>query len=125
IRVAERDDEAGVNARLGSVVEKAATLGCIVERPAERVHDFARPVQSRIDLPDLLEAQTEMRRIHSGAQRGTLLEAPAERAAAPRGDHDAAREQRVTELESGLVRAIARDTEAARHDARHAAVLDQ
>src|SRR5213075_2785637 len=56
IPVAERDDEAEIHARLGRVIETSAALGRVVGRPAERVHDLARPVQLGIDLPDLLEA---------------------------------------------------------------------
>src|SRR6476619_922073 len=125
IRVTKRDHETGVNARLGRVVEKAAALGRVVERPTERVHDFTRPVQRWIDLPDLLEAEPKMRRIRIGAQREMLLETAADKPAATLREHHTARAQLVTGLEFGLVSAVARDTEIPRHHAGHATVVDQ
>ena len=66
-----------------------------------------------------------MRRVGLRAQVEARLETPAEVAATTLGKHDAASTQLVAGLESGLVRAVARDAEVAGHDARDAAVLDQ
>ena len=56
IAVVQRDDQAEKHLVVGRVVEKTATLGVIVERPARRVHDEPLLVQLGVNLPDLLDA---------------------------------------------------------------------
>ena len=72
-----------VHARRSRVIKESAALGCVVERPAERVHDFARSVQREIDLPDFLETDSKVLRVRVRPQRETLLETTPEVAAQP------------------------------------------
>jgi hypothetical protein len=57
IFVVEADDEAHVHAIVVEVVQEAAAVGAVVERPAERVLDEPRLHTVRRHLPQLLEAE--------------------------------------------------------------------
>src|SRR5690606_41558862 len=112
IAVRERDDETGVHASAGRVIQEAAAVEP-GERPAGRVQHVALAVPRRVDLPDLLEADRVVLRGGAGPQAEPPLERAAEMAAASRGDDRVLRAQLVARRAAGLRGPVAADAEIA------------
>src|SRR5476651_1203661 len=66
--VIEMHDEADRHQIIVIVIEERAAAGGIAERPAERMLDQALLVFRGVDLPDLLEANAEFRRLAVGIE---------------------------------------------------------
>ena len=83
IVVIEMHDKTDRHQIIVVVIEEGATAGGIVQRPAERVLDQTFLMLGWIDLPDLLEADAEFRRLAAGVEgefRDQLLGQAAARA---------------------------------------------
>ena len=61
--VVEVDDEADGDEIVAEMIEEGAAAGAVAERPAEAVLDEAGPVALRLDLPQFLDAEAELRRL--------------------------------------------------------------
>ncbi len=105
------------------MIKERSAAGGIAERPAERVLDQPLLVLRRIDLPDFLEPDTELRRLSILVEpelRDQLLGQAAARAF---GKQRILAEQLHAAGVGSLVRAVARHAHVAGGDAAHLAVL--
>src|SRR4029077_13754619 len=123
IVVIEMHDEADRDEIVVVMIEKRAAAGLVVQRPAQRMLNQALLVLRWIDLPDLLQADPEFRRLAARVEaefRDELLGEAAARAF---------RKQRVlaAELhaagERGLQRVVLGNAQVAGGDAPHRALV--
>ncbi len=105
------------------VIEERAAIGSPIERPADGVHDQARLVPGRIDLPELLEADPVGLGIDAVAQVEVALELLGERAAAALGEQRVSGVQLDPGLVVGLGLAVAVEAHGAGRHALDAAVV--
>ncbi len=63
VAVVQRNDQTQVHLVIRGVIEKAAALGMLVERPACRVNDEALLVLGGVDFPDFLDADSVVLRV--------------------------------------------------------------
>ena len=121
VAVIERDDQSQEHLVAGRVIEESAAFRVIIERPAERVHGRAGCMARGIDLPDLLEADPVVLRVHAGPEVEAAHELLAEVAAAALRENRVLPAQLVARLKGRLAAALLVEPHVAGRDTRDAA----
>src|ERR1700733_1390054 len=93
IGVVEPDYETSGEQILVEVIEKRATIGAAIERPADGVHGQTGAVLGGIDLPQLLDAEAVALRVAVAAQAEARLEQLGQGTAAALGEQRLRRAQ--------------------------------
>ena len=105
------------------MVQPAAAVRIIGQRPAYRVHDAARTALLRADLPQFLDADAISLRIAAVTQVETREQVTRQRPAAAFGKHGLARAQFHAALKMGRGVAVLADAKVAGGNAAHRAGL--
>ena len=121
VLVVEVDDEADRDLVVLKVIEERAAAGLVVERPAEAVLNEARAVLGRVDLPQLLDADAELRHVGIRIEIEAGDQLLGERSAHAFGDEDILAAQLHAAGEVGIGLAVAADAHVAGGDADNGA----
>ena len=123
IAIIQRNDQTEVYLVIGSVIQKTATLGVIIQRPAHRMYYTTLLVQSLVNFPDFLDSDAVMLRVGSGPQSEFFYQLLAEVAVTALRENRVLAEQFVTRLIGGFALSILADAHIAGGDSPYPALF--